>query len=454
MASAAQTSVSAQTTVTPATPSVASTQPNVQASPSTAAATQPVVNTAVATAVSTQPIVTPTRSKAASTQPGVPTSSSPTVSTQPIVNTVAVTTVSSQPSGTPAIPTTVVTQSANPPATTVPAQTSVKPSAPVVTPVSPLTFATGGRSLKDMDTLYETPWRKTVNWNNIFETLAELKEEVEKYEPLGDLLTDEVQFPKVNILLLGGVGAGKSSVFNTFNSIFRGKIFNVARSGSAEHSLTTKFTRYPIMSTSRKPPMPLKFRVCDIRGLEQDHLMTKENMRYILEGNIADKFPFDPSGNLSADMPGFNKYPALDEKIHCVALVQDATIVDAMQDLSPEVTGNIKEMQTVMNGLEIPQVVILTKIDSICETTKNNIANAFYSPKVEKCVANVSKVLGLPRNCIFPMKNYETEYQLDANIDVMGLLTLKGILNNCDADLFVHYEEVKEKFAVANRRNP
>jgi predicted GTPase len=54
------------------------------------------------------------------------------------------------------------------------------------------------------------------------------------------MLTDEFQFPLVNILLFGSVGAGKSSVFNTINSIFRGKIFNVARSGNAEHSLTTK----------------------------------------------------------------------------------------------------------------------------------------------------------------------------------------------------------------------
>ncbi|XP_045157612.2 interferon-induced protein 44-like isoform X2 [Mercenaria mercenaria] len=309
-------------------------------------------------------------------------------------------------------------------------------------------------SQMDIDGLKETPWRKTCNWNNMFETLAELKDELENFEPMGDLLTGEVQFPQVNILLFGGIGAGKSSVFNTINSVFRGKIFNVARSGFSEHSLTTKFTKYPVMSGSSTLPMPLKFRICDIRGLEQEHLMTKENMRYILEGSIADRFPFDPSGNISADMPGFKKHPDLDEKIHCVALVQDASIVDAMQDLSPEVTKNIKEMQTVMNSLDIPQVVILTKIDSICEATKQDAANAFRSPKVEKCVGKVSEVLGLPRNMVFPMKNYENEYQLDASIDTMALLTLKGILNNCDAHLFNHYDEIVKKYAVAERRNP
>ncbi|XP_053388784.1 interferon-induced protein 44-like isoform X2 [Mercenaria mercenaria] len=303
----------------------------------------------------------------------------------------------------------------------------------------------------DFDGLPETPWGKTCNWNNTFETLAELKDELENFEPMGDLLAGEVHFPQVNILLFGCVGAGKSSVFNTINSVFRGKIFNVALASCAEHVVTTKFTKYRVMSGSSTLPMPLKFRLCDMRGLDEEHLMTKENMRYILEGSIADRFPFDPSGNISVDMPGFKKHPGLDEKIHCVALVQDASMVDTLQVLSPEVTKNIKEMQTVMNSLDIPQVVILSKIDSICEATKQDAANAFRSAKVEKCV---SEVLGLPKNMVFPMKNYENECQLDPSIDTMALLTLKGILNNCDAHLFNHYDEIVKKYAVAERRNP
>ncbi|XP_053395405.1 interferon-induced protein 44-like isoform X2 [Mercenaria mercenaria] len=210
----------------------------------------------------------------------------------------------------------------------------------------------------------------------------------------------------------------------------------------------SEFTKYPVMSGSSTEPMPLKFRICDIRGLEPEHLMTKENMRYVLEGSIEDRFPFDPSGSISADMPGFKKHPDLDEKIHCVALVQDASMVDTLQDLSLKVTTNIKEMQTVMNSLDIPQVVIMSKIDSICEETKQDAANAFRSPKVEKCVAKVSEVLGLPRNMVFPMKNYENEYQLDPSVDTMALLTLKGILNNCDAHLFNHYDEIVKKYTV------
>lgn len=64
--------------------------------------------------------------------------------------------------------------------------------------------------------------------------LAELKEKVEKYRPLPGL-----KIPQARILLVGQVGSGKSSFFNTINSIFRGYITSQACSGNAEHSLTT-----------------------------------------------------------------------------------------------------------------------------------------------------------------------------------------------------------------------
>ena len=64
--------------------------------------------------------------------------------------------------------------------------------------------------------------------------VQELMKKVEKYCPVEGL---EDQF--VNILLLGQVGSGKSSFFNTVNSVFRGRVTSKARSGGAETSLTT-----------------------------------------------------------------------------------------------------------------------------------------------------------------------------------------------------------------------
>ena len=64
--------------------------------------------------------------------------------------------------------------------------------------------------------------------------MQELKEAIEMYKPLPVL-----KIPQARILLVGPVGAGKSSFFNTINSIFRGYVTSQACSGSSEHSLTT-----------------------------------------------------------------------------------------------------------------------------------------------------------------------------------------------------------------------
>lgn len=46
--------------------------------------------------------------------------------------------------------------------------------------------------------------------------------------------------PKVRVLLIGPVGAGKSSFFNSISSVFRGHVTNQAIAGSSTTSLTTK----------------------------------------------------------------------------------------------------------------------------------------------------------------------------------------------------------------------
>lgn len=69
-------------------------------------------------------------------------------------------------------------------------------------------------------------------------------------------------------------------------------------------------------------------------------------------------------------------------------------------------------------------------------------------------ILQVSEVLGLPKNAIFPMKNYEKECKLDPVIDIMALLTLKGILNDCDAHLFNHYDDIVKRYRIMDRRNP
>ena len=73
----------------------------------------------------------------------------------------------------------------------------------------------------------------------IFQYLEFLVNEIQAFRP-----PQEVKLRHANILLLGPVGAGKSSFFNTISSVFRGHVTRQANCGSAEKSITSKVTAF------------------------------------------------------------------------------------------------------------------------------------------------------------------------------------------------------------------
>ena len=54
------------------------------------------------------------------------------------------------------------------------------------------------------------------------------------FKPIADL-----KIPQARVLMIGPVGAGKSSFYNTINSILKERMASRACSGNAEQSLTT-----------------------------------------------------------------------------------------------------------------------------------------------------------------------------------------------------------------------
>ena len=53
-------------------------------------------------------------------------------------------------------------------------------------------------------------------------------------------LTKEAGISQINVLLVGEVAAGKSSLINTFESVFTGTVTHRAGVGQSEGSLTTQ----------------------------------------------------------------------------------------------------------------------------------------------------------------------------------------------------------------------
>ncbi|CAG2198213.1 unnamed protein product [Mytilus edulis] len=149
------------------------------------------------------------------------------------------------------------------------------------------------------ETYLPTPWREMdlPSWNS--DLLNLLKKDIEEYWPLKEMGVSEDVIPYINILLLGPVGAGKSSFFNTLNSLFRERLSIQARAGSSDTSLTKSFNVYSIISNRR----PLRFRICDCRGFEDAHGVDLFDVEAILDGNIKNKYTFVDKSHITKRKP-------------------------------------------------------------------------------------------------------------------------------------------------------
>ncbi|XP_022301485.2 interferon-induced protein 44-like isoform X3 [Crassostrea virginica] len=216
----------------------------------------------------------------------------------------------------------------------------------------------------------EKPWRDQ-KWNE--EHMGVMRQSLETYKP-----NRSQNVRTANILLLGQIGAGKSSFFNTVNSIFRGKITSQACIGSFGHSVTLKFN----------PMVPFTYHT-----------------------------------------PGYIKNPALENKIHCVAFVIDGSTVDEMSD---KILKQLKDLQITVNQRGLPQIVLLTKVDKICPDVNADVTKTFTSSAVCSAVEKVANIMGLPRARVFPVKNYENETGLVVGINILVLEAMKRCLDLAD----------------------
>uniref|UniRef100_A0A8C9VVQ2 G domain-containing protein n=1 Tax=Scleropages formosus TaxID=113540 RepID=A0A8C9VVQ2_SCLFO len=174
---------------------------------------------------------------------------------------------------------------------------------------------------------------------------------------------------QARILLVGPVGVGKSSFFNSINSVFHGHITSQAVTGTtSESSLTLKIE-------AGQDGEPLPFILCDTMGLEKGLAqgLNIEDIPNILNGKIGDR-----------------------DKIH--------------------VSG-------------VPQVLLLTKVDHGCPPVEKDIQKVYHSVYLQKMIKDASAHLGIPLLSVFPVKNYTCEVELQQNDDILLLSALQKILS-------------------------
>lgn len=229
--------------------------------------------------------------------------------------------------------------------------------------------------------------------------------------------------PEVNILLVGQVGAGKSSVVNTINSVWKGEISTRSWAGSSDHSITASFTKYRITDPSTEEY--LKFRLCDMRGLEETMDIKSEDIVHLLDGHLPNKYKFNPAAPATKDTPGFIKDPTMKDRIHTVVFVIDSSNVEVMPD---GIVKKLKDIKEMLIDRDVPLLVFVTKIDKVCRIVDKVVEQVFFSETVRTTLDKVAEIIAIPRYHIFPVKNYEKEGSLQTSIGILALKALKQAL--------------------------
>ncbi|XP_052679954.1 interferon-induced protein 44-like [Crassostrea angulata] len=287
----------------------------------------------------------------------------------------------------------------------------------------------------------ESPWRDSPDWSS--QTFQELKEFVANYNPL-----EEMKIPEVNILLIGQVGAGKSSFLNTINSIFKGEMSSRACTGGAENSLTKRFEKFRIRDPSTKKY--LRFRICDTRGVEEDVSIKIENVGFILDGNIPNHYMFEVDSTVSKKILGFVKEPTVKDRIHVVVFVLDGSTLDV---LSEGVVSKLKDIKSVVVDRGIPHLVFLTKIDKVCKLVEKDVSKTYKSSNIEDVIDEAAATIAIPRSQVLPVKNYEKETILNMDINILALTALKKSLVFADDFLENQYDWQQDNVQILNKRD-
>lgn len=276
----------------------------------------------------------------------------------------------------------------------------------------------------------EKPWR-TIVWNS--ETRTELIEYIKAYKP------PITSVSQVRVLLIGPVGAGKSSFFNSINSVFRGHVTSRAISGCSATSLTTQFRSYSLKSYCDGKPLPIV--LCDTMGMEDGvgAGLDMDDISSIVKGHLPDFYQFNPAAPMSPEASDC-KSPELKDKIHCVVYVIDASTIAIMPTSFEE---KLNVIHRKVNLIGIPQLVLLTHVDEACPLVNEDVTNIYKSGYIKDVMQEVNSRIGVPVSCIVPVKNYFEELELDANVDILLLGAVRQMLRIADD----YFENVTDRLS-------
>ncbi|XP_037647570.1 interferon-induced protein 44-like isoform X2 [Sebastes umbrosus] len=268
-------------------------------------------------------------------------------------------------------------------------------------------------ALQSNTAYFSQPWRAMPKDNQ------ENLDFVKSYQPRNK------EVKHLRILLHGPVGAGKSSFINSVESVLKGRVtvraLTDAISGS---SFTQNYTTFKI---HKDPESFYSFIFNDIMGFEQetDSGVPVEDVKLALRGHVKEGYKFVPGGQLKETDQDYKLSPTLDDRVHVLVSVIPVNSVSLMSD---KVVKKMRDIRLSASEMGIPQLAILTKVDEAFSKGKKNIDKVYKNKYLKKMVNQFSMLLGLPPNCIFLVKNYESESNTNDDTDALILSALRQMI--------------------------
>ena len=127
-----------------------------------------------------------------------------------------------------------------------------------------------------------------------------------------------VPVKNINLLLCGGVGAGKSSIVSTVDSLCLGRISRRAPHGTGTGSLTRRLRKYTFTNPDSMGNRKVHWQLWDSMGWGASDYM-KGELAFILDGHLPDKCKLDEP--MSMKTSGFKAEPGIEDAVHCMCLV-------------------------------------------------------------------------------------------------------------------------------------
>ncbi|XP_060557166.1 interferon-induced protein 44-like [Ruditapes philippinarum] len=289
--------------------------------------------------------------------------------------------------------------------------------------------------------LTTVPWRETSKRGMGVTPLQlemELIQQIKKLQPQNRKQPIH-QRQEINLLIQGPVSAGKSSFINSVLSYKCSSRITKAGAGSCSDSYTKCLADYT------EEELPKGYRIFDCMGLEPTdrkgfHI---NDFELLIEGHIKTGYQFNHLSPITNSNNKFRKTPNFWNKMHCVIFVVSAVSIQA--GLQAEYVIKINDMQKTLKDQDIPSILILTKVDELCDEVEKDITKMFWSIKVRDAVQTAKDLFGIEVASVYPVKNYVKDLNIYTEMNIPLLLALKGAMHVAEAKINRYKERLRQE---------